>query len=42
MCHFTESCEAGDEAYWEDEPHYVGGASIGAFGCMACGYSDAL
>lgn len=42
MCHFTEDCDAGEESYWEDEPIHTGGASIGAFGCEACGYSDCL
>ncbi|AAL54925.1 hypothetical protein HJTV-1_gp120 [Haloarcula virus HJTV-1] len=42
MCHFNDDCEAGEESYWEDEPTHVGGASFGAFGCEACGYSDCL
>lgn len=42
MCQFTEDCDAGEEAYWEDEPTHIGGASITSFGCEACGYSDAL
>jgi len=42
MCNFTETCEAGQESYWEDEPTHIGGASIGAFGCKECGYCDAL
>jgi len=42
MCQFTEDCEAGNEAYWQDEPTHFGMASISAFGCKACGYSDAL
>ncbi len=41
MCHFTEDCDAED-AYWEDEPIQLGMASLGAFGCEACGYSDCL
>jgi hypothetical protein len=42
MCHFTDDCDGGEDDYWEDEPTHFGGASIAAFGCVKCGYSDAL
>lgn len=42
MCRFTGDCDAGDEAYWEDEPSHFDGASVTAFGCESCGFSDAL
>ncbi|UBF19195.1 hypothetical protein HRTV-14_gp122 [Halorubrum phage HRTV-14] len=42
MCHFNDDCEAGEESLWEGETKHFGGASLTAFGCEACGYSDCL
>jgi len=42
MCLFTDDCDGNESDYWEGETFHSGGASITAFGCEKCGYSDAL